>query len=468
MDLLFRIIYAAHARGTHHKLALDGLRYLSGPTGTAWKRVLLKHAKDLIAGSKAPDDEFKDFKNHVLHVRDGFWGGAPEKARSWYGHLVEVLEGQDWRSAAWCAGILSHYVTDPIHPFHTAQSEAENNIHRAVEWSINRSYDTLRRQADAEHATGAVRLGDGADWLERAIADGATKANASYEKLIAHYDFTRGVVEPTAGLDQVGNRICAELIAYAAELFGKVLDRALAESRVAPPEVSLTLETVLAALEMPIKQLQKRLADAADRRQVERMYDELVATGTVERTLPEDDRMVRDLFRAEVIARQPPVDAAGRYAPAPRERVETSVARRRREEQEAAAIPAAATPAASPAVAPIPAPPVAGPRRADWISPPAPETRDRRPPVIVDSGAPDEPEADIRARPREDAAASAAPPAAPAPALKPDPTSPSLLARLGARAETFVDRPGDAVAAATPAAPIPPDAFPSLPPRANT
>ncbi len=28
------------------------------------------------------------FKNHVLHVRDNFWGGAPEKVESWYRVLV--------------------------------------------------------------------------------------------------------------------------------------------------------------------------------------------------------------------------------------------------------------------------------------------------------------------------------------------------------------------------------------------
>ena len=41
--------------------------------------------------------------------------------------------------------MLSHYYTDPIHPFHTAQTDAENAIHRACEWSINRSYDELAK-----------------------------------------------------------------------------------------------------------------------------------------------------------------------------------------------------------------------------------------------------------------------------------------------------------------------------------
>jgi hypothetical protein len=145
MNLLFRIVYAAHANGTHHKLALDALRHLKSMDTDLWQRMFLANAAVYLEGSKAPDNEFKDFKNHVLHTRDGFWGGAPEKVRSWYGHLVDALRLQDWPTAAYCAGVLSHYYTDPLQPFHTAQSEAENNIHRAAEWSISRAYDDLAR-----------------------------------------------------------------------------------------------------------------------------------------------------------------------------------------------------------------------------------------------------------------------------------------------------------------------------------
>ena len=118
-------------------------------TPTCGSGSFLAHAKLYLEGSKAPDNEFKDFKNHVLHTRDGYWGGAPEKVRSWYQHLVEALAQQDWPTAVYCAGVLSHYYTDPLQPFHTAQSEAENNIHRAVEWSISQG---LRRAVRAGRA----------------------------------------------------------------------------------------------------------------------------------------------------------------------------------------------------------------------------------------------------------------------------------------------------------------------------
>ena len=298
MSLLYRIIYAAHAKGTHHKLALDALAHLDGPDAEGWRRLILKHADGFMAGAKAPDDVFKDFRNHVLHPRDGFWGGAPKAARQWYDKTVETLAAQCWPDAVHAAGILSHYVTDAVHPFHTGQSEAENSIHRAFEWSTAKSYDALK--AAAGETVPTIDMPDRPDWLEEMLRGAAIRANAHYEKLIAHYDINRGVVDPPAGLDVVAQRIVGELIHYAARLYGVILGRALKEAVVTPPEVSLTVDTVLATLKMPIKAFARRLADKADREQVERMYDELRATGTVEANLPEDDRMVRDLHRAEV------------------------------------------------------------------------------------------------------------------------------------------------------------------------
>ena len=314
MSLLFRIIYAAHANGTHHKLALDALQRLEDPQAEAWRRVFLKHAALYMEGSKDPDNKFKDFKNHVLHVRDNYWGGAPEKVQNWYQHLVTALTAKNWSEAVYAAGVLSHYYTDPIHPFHTGQTEAENNIHRAVEWSINRTYDTLRQQGEQAFPGLSVAVPDGEDWLRQLTLDGAEFSNRSYEKLIAHYDISRGVVDPPAGLDPIGRKIVAELLMYAAAGFARILDRAFAASGQTPPEVGLTVETVLAGLQIPVKTLQKRLSNAVDRDLVQRMYDELKATGTVDKTLPEDDRMVRDLFAAEVLAPRATAAAAARTA----------------------------------------------------------------------------------------------------------------------------------------------------------
>ena len=100
MSALFRIVYATHANGTHHKLALDALNEMQHGDKDAWTRVFLKHVERYLEGSKAPDVSFKDFKNHVLHVAEGYWGGAPEKAAAWYQKTIgRALKAGNWPEA---------------------------------------------------------------------------------------------------------------------------------------------------------------------------------------------------------------------------------------------------------------------------------------------------------------------------------------------------------------------------------
>lgn len=312
MNFLYRIVYAAHANGTHHKLALDALSHVEGPDAERWQNLFLKHVGAYLEGSKAPDNTFKDFKNHVLHVRDDYWGGAPEKTEEWYATLLAKLRSEAWSEAAYAAGVLSHYFTDPFHPFHTGQTEAENAIHRACEWSINRSYDALAALGRERFASSGLDVPAGARWLKEFVCLGAETSNKQYEKLIAHYDIHRGVADPPAGLDDTARALVAELIVQASKGFARVLDRAFGESAVAPPQVSLTAEAFLAALQMPVKFIEKKLANAADRTQVLAMYHELQATGGVEATLPEDDRAVRDLHAKEVLKPREAQQAAAR------------------------------------------------------------------------------------------------------------------------------------------------------------
>ena len=300
MSLLFRVVYAVHARGTHHKLALDALEQLRNEQAEGWRRVFLKHAELYLKGSKDPDNEFKDFKNHVLHVEDGYWGGAIAKTQSWYGHMVAALKTGDWPQAVYCAGVLSHYYTDPIMPFHTGQSDAESNVHRAVEWSISKSYDPLRAERRMISDPLMLQPAESADWLKDLVCRGAERAHKHYHTLLVHYDFNKGVVDPPEGLDAISRAAVADLLTYASASFALVLDRAFAEAEAAPPEVSLTLDTLLATLAIPRKWLLNKLADSIDRRQVEAMYDELQATGKVDKTLSEDDRTIRELHAAEV------------------------------------------------------------------------------------------------------------------------------------------------------------------------
>ncbi len=302
MSMLFKIVYAAHANGTHHKLALDALNRLASPDAENWRRLFLKHAELYLEGSKAPDKEFKDFKNHVLHPGDKYWGGAPEKARNWYTHLVTALRDKQWSEAAYAAGVLSHYYTDPVMPFHTAQSEAENSMHRAVEWSINRTYNSLFAEAQKGRREPSIVLPDSETWIEEFVCASADHSNTFYGKLIAHYDLEAGAVKPETGLDKISRAFIGGLLVRAAAGYALILDRAIAESGVTPEKVTLTAQTLIATLKIPSKWVLKKLDDAEDRRVVAAMFDELQTTGRVDKTLPEDDRVVRDLHEREVAA----------------------------------------------------------------------------------------------------------------------------------------------------------------------
>jgi predicted flap endonuclease-1-like 5' DNA nuclease len=304
MPVLFNIIYATKANGTHHKLALDALHYLENGSAKQWQRLFLKHVDVYLEGSKAPDKDFKDFKNHVLHVGDQFWGGAPAKASAWYDKFVRALHDKQFEEAVYCAGVLSHYYTDPLQPFHTAQCEAENNMHRAVEWSINKSYDMLRKRGQKDYAGLAVETGDNDDWIVDMVQRGAIRSHQYYDSLISNYNLDRGVVEPLDGLNENCHRFLSELVIYASIGFSRILDRAFLEAAVAPPEVNLSLNTFVAGLGIPMRWVLRKLDDAEQIRAVQAAYDELQATGTVEKNLNEDDRVVRALHKKEVLDRR--------------------------------------------------------------------------------------------------------------------------------------------------------------------
>lgn len=302
MNLLFRVVYAHGCRSTHHKFALDALTHLRGPQAPAWRRFFLKYHSDYLLGAKAPDTDFRDFRNHVLHVRDNNWGGAPKAARKWYDLAVVALQERRWAVAAYCLGVLSHYYTDVIHPFHTGQSQAESNVHRACEWSIVKSYRAIYDLTVANDLFPDITIPDGDDWVEQLVLDGAEASNVHYEALIEHYDMARGVRQPPAGLDDTSREILSHLFGHAIAGTGRLIERAVAEADVRPPDVNLTLEAFLATIKVPIAYVAKQLADVRERRLVRAMYRELKETGQVDTTLPEDDRTVRDLYRRECAA----------------------------------------------------------------------------------------------------------------------------------------------------------------------
>lgn len=301
MSLLYAVVFATRCRSNHHRIAVDALRHLRAPAAEDWRNLLLHYHDEYLKGAKAPDEVFKDFKNHVLHVRDGNWGGAVEACEEWYRRTVRALAAKDWQQAAWSAGVMSHYYADPIQPFHTHQTEEEGVIHRAVEWSFSKSYKTFQQILERDlggYPNIAVPSGD--KWLAEMVVAGAKASNPHYELVIDHYDLDKGVKDPPAGLDQELKDTIAKLVGHAAVGFARILDRAFEEAAVAPPKVGGALQAFFLAMETPIQAVLKLMDDAAARKEVEAQYEEFRRTGKVRNTLGEDDKVVRALYAAEV------------------------------------------------------------------------------------------------------------------------------------------------------------------------
>lgn len=296
------LAHATVARSNHHRIALDALTLLRAPEATAWRDLFLHHHAAYLAGAKAPDESFKDFKNHVLHVKDGYWGGAPDAALEWYRRTVRALQAKDWKLAAYNAGVMSHYVIDPVQPFHTGQTETETVIHHAVEWSFSKSYATLRAILLADlGGYPEPPAAEGPDWLRDMVRAGAEKSNPYYEAVIDHYDFKVGAKNPQAGLDQELKDIVAGLIGYATALLARVLDRAIADAGAAPAKVDLTLDTLFAAMAAPVRVALAGVENLQERALIAAQYAEFEKTGKVRKTLSEDDATVRRLHAEEVL-----------------------------------------------------------------------------------------------------------------------------------------------------------------------
>ncbi|RYZ11337.1 MAG: DUF4332 domain-containing protein [Alphaproteobacteria bacterium] len=301
MSACYRLVLDSVCRSNHHRIAVMALEHLTGEDAGMWRDLFLKHRDAYLQGAKAPDEVFKDFKNHVCHVRDRNWGGAPAAAREWYRRTVRAMREQDWKQAAYSAGVMSHYAADPVQPFHTHQTEEENTIHRAVEWSLSKAFPEMFLILTQDLGFPDVAVPQGDDWLEQMVIAGAQYSNKHYELLIDHYNFAVGVKKPVEGLDQEMKDVVAELLGYASVMLARMLDRAIAEAKAEAPKVSLLLDTVAIVANTPVRAVVKRVADVAEGELVGKQFVEFRKTGKVRETLGDDDKAVRQLFAEEVL-----------------------------------------------------------------------------------------------------------------------------------------------------------------------
>jgi predicted flap endonuclease-1-like 5' DNA nuclease len=302
MSLLYQVVFATKCTSNHHRLALDALRHMEGEHADRWRMLALHHHQAYLDGAKAPDTQFKDFKNHVLHVREGEWGGAIDAANEWYRRTVRAAQARDWKQAIYSAGVMSHYVVDPFQPFHTHQTEVENILHAAVERSFSKSFKELQTILEVDQGGYPdVALTKGPDWLAAAIRAGAHESHKSYDLVVDHYDLDAGAKNPPAGLDQELKDAIARLIGLASMSLSRILDRTFKDADVVPPQVDGSLDVVFTALQGPVSWITGKLEDAEMASLVKAQYEEFQIRGKVIDTLTEDDTTIRQLHCKEVL-----------------------------------------------------------------------------------------------------------------------------------------------------------------------
>ena len=301
VNQLLTILRAVHCRSTHHYFALDGLEYVRTEPGRRLRSLLLKHHDRYLTGAKDPDDSFKDFENHVLHVADKMWGGAIQAANTWHGKLVIQIRQENWRAAAYAAGVLSHYFTDPFMPLHTAQSPREAAIHRPLEWSVCKSYQTI-----FEHWNNGPKQVEPMDaepteqWLGSMIEQGATSSRQHYERLLEIYDLASATQPPNMGLNSEVIEIFSQLFGRVLTAWGQVLDRTAAMISAEIPDMGLTLATVLATIDVPLMWIVRRAGSVSEQRAVRSILAEYQAHGNLERFLPRECRVVASCKQREL------------------------------------------------------------------------------------------------------------------------------------------------------------------------
>ena len=301
MNPLLTILRAAHCRSTHHFFAIDALPLVGTAAGDRLGQILLRHHDRYLAGAKDPDTRFRDFQNHVVHVTDGYWGGAPRVAHQWYDRLQRYLRSDRWADAAHAAGVLSHYFTDPMMPLHTQQCEREKVLHRPIEWSVTKSYRTIMKLWKEDSMRIVFDLSDGPGWLGEAILHGARHANQFYFPLMDTYDLRRGRKNPEAGLSLIAKQSLAELFGLAVTGWARVIERAAADAEAAIgkplPRASTSVGMLLATTRMPMRLLLRKIEHHFERVAVQELISEFDRTGGLKSQLPAEVDIVHRVIK---------------------------------------------------------------------------------------------------------------------------------------------------------------------------
>lgn len=284
------IIRRLHCFRTHQRFAIDALPMIESKAGQRLVRWLQYYHRSYLAGAIDPDVRFRDFHNHVLHVRQGFWGGAPRVASQWYQRLQKYLRAERFRDAAHAAGVLTHYITDVTQPLHTISSEPEALIHRPLERSVERSYDLIHAKWQQERIVARIQLSDCSGWLGSLMMHAAHRSSSYCEDLVGRYRFQEGVKDPISGFDERSLTLLAELFAIAVTSVAVVLDRAAVEAESYTgyplPEIQPNWTLAGSILRSPVSLWKQQRRRRSENRCVRELAREYFRTGKLTEWLP--------------------------------------------------------------------------------------------------------------------------------------------------------------------------------------
>ena len=292
MKRLLGFIRKVHCIGTHQRFAIDALSCLQSDAGIRFAQWIARNYSHYLRGAIDPDVRFRDFHNHVIHVRDGFWGGAPRVAHQWYGRLQKHLRAERFPQAAHAAGVLSHYLTDVIQPLHTVSSEREAVVHRPLEWSIDCAYEQIFRTWKDSGTKIHLKLTNGPVWLGSLMMHSAKFSHGHIDQLLSRYRFQEAVENPECALDHQSVLILSELFALSITAIANVLDRAAIESESFTgypiPPCHSNLAFARATITAPVAMLKRRSRYYREQLAGRELAEEYFRTGTLTSQLPKE------------------------------------------------------------------------------------------------------------------------------------------------------------------------------------
>ncbi|MEM0924487.1 MAG: zinc dependent phospholipase C family protein [Planctomycetota bacterium] len=226
MNRFQRFLQSHHCSEVHQFLVLEAIGRIRSSPGRRLMPWLLRYHRDLLRGVLDPDHRFRDFHNHVLHVTEGFWGGAPRVAHQWYDRLESKLAEERFPDVAHAAGVLCHYLIDVINPLHTINQEREAQIHYAFEISLQVNLRRIQNRATELAIHTPIRLSTHRAWLGSLMMHASKLAYRRSASLINGFDLGKGLHDPESALDHAAIDSLAELFELTVTTMVSVLERA--------------------------------------------------------------------------------------------------------------------------------------------------------------------------------------------------------------------------------------------------